>query len=250
MFREAIKQLLPGSAIALWRASRDSFRLRSIGVEPMIGSNCTYLGTPYGGYAVPIDALDPQSVCLCFGAGEDISFEIELARRFACTVDVLDPTPRSIRYVRDTVEGLASSEAALASLLRFHPWGIWSEDTTLRFYAPTSSEHVSHSIVNMQGTKEYFEAECVCPKTLLTTLGATSVDLIKLNIEGAEYEVLAAFEAAEIHPRIICLNFDEMHSPIDRFARYRMREQMEKLTALGYRVVNADTAKITLERAR
>ena len=43
---------------------------------------------------------------------------------------------------------------------RFHfmPVGLWSEDTVLRFFAPRDPAHVSHSVVNLQRTEDYFEA--------------------------------------------------------------------------------------------
>src|SRR5690606_25746429 len=53
------------------------------------------LGTRYGGWYVPSDLLNAQSICYCIGAGEDISFDIELINRFDCHVYTFDPTPRA-----------------------------------------------------------------------------------------------------------------------------------------------------------
>src|SRR3546814_9362953 len=51
------------------------------------------------------------------------------------------------------------------------PVGLWSEDATLRFYAPRDPTHVSHSIVNLQETESYFEARCRSIASLMAELG-------------------------------------------------------------------------------
>ena len=58
------------------------------------------LGSDYGDWFIPIHLLNEQSICYCFGAGEDISFDIELIRHYGCHVYTFDPTPRSIEHVR------------------------------------------------------------------------------------------------------------------------------------------------------
>ena len=131
------------------------------------------LGTPYGGWVVPVQLLHPGAVCVCAGAGEDVSFDVELAERFGCRVIVLDPTPRAIRHVRSLFEATRCggsmainhrkdqiyrlSEKGLRQM-HFEEAGLWDRNETLRFYAPKNGEHVSHSALNLQGTDECFEA--------------------------------------------------------------------------------------------
>src|SRR5690242_8717937 len=52
------------------------------------------LGTPgYGSWIVPLGLLGPASVCYLAGAGEDISFDLELVARCRCPVHLFDPVP-------------------------------------------------------------------------------------------------------------------------------------------------------------
>jgi hypothetical protein len=55
------------------------------------GWDTIYLGTPYGGWAVPDGVIDADWVCYCVGAGGDISFELELMDRYGCEVVSFDP---------------------------------------------------------------------------------------------------------------------------------------------------------------
>ena len=57
------------------------------------------LGSRYGGWTLPENALSSESRVYLFGAGEDISFDIALIRHFGAEVHVFDPTPRAKTHV-------------------------------------------------------------------------------------------------------------------------------------------------------
>src|SRR3546814_18913651 len=82
--------------------------------------------------------------------------------------------------ISDWSSDVCSSDLAIAyvadhamEVKKFHfmPVGLWSEDATLRFYAPRDPTHVSHSIVNLQETESYFEARCRRIASLMAELG-------------------------------------------------------------------------------
>ena len=216
--------------------------MRRIGVgTPGTMPGVVYFGSVYGGYAVPTE-LVKGGTGLSFGAGEDISFEISVARKLSATVHIYDPTPRAIEYCR---RNIAEYDEGEGGRLFIHPYGVWSECKRERFYVPADSEHVSHSIVNMQKTSEYFEAECLSPGEILSRLELEKVSFIKLNIEGAEYEVVNAMFDAQIKPDVICINFDELHSPIDENALRRLRGLVGRFFSESYVPVHAVECKAT-----
>lgn len=62
------------------------------------------LGTEYGGWwFVRTPSLRGGSV-ISAGAGEDISFDVGLAREHGATVTVVDPTPRAVVHVAAALE--------------------------------------------------------------------------------------------------------------------------------------------------
>ena len=97
--------------------------------------------------------------------------------------------------------------------LKFFTHGIWSESGIKRFYAPTNSNYVSHSIINIQHMNEYFEAECITIKEMMRQLGHNKLDILKLDIEGAEYEVIDSILNDDIKIKILCVEFDNLHRP-------------------------------------
>jgi FkbM family methyltransferase len=159
------------------------------------------LGSDYGGWVVPPSLLSDASVCYCAGVGEDITFDLELIRRYGCSVFAFDPTPRAARY--------AAVQAGTVGSFHFQPVGLWSENADLKFYAPRNRQHVSHSIVNLQGTDAFFVGRCRRLASLMSELGHSHLDLLKLDIEGAEYAVLQSMIADRIFPTVLCVEFDQ-----------------------------------------
>ena len=65
--------------------------------------------------------------------------------------------------------------------------------------------HVSHSIVNLQNTAEWFETDCKRLSAIMREVGLESLDLLKLDIEGAEYEVLGRLLGDNVRISVLCV---------------------------------------------
>lgn len=160
------------------------------------------IGSPYGGWTVPIDLMRPGWICYCVGTGTDITFDLSLAGGFECKVYAFDPTPASIRHVDEVAND--------APNFTFLPYGVWTADTEARFYAPADISHVSHSIKNLQRTEDYFIAVCRSLPSLMEELGHERIDLLKLDIEGAEHDVLEQIlDLERPRPSVLCVEFDQ-----------------------------------------
>jgi methyltransferase, FkbM family len=149
---------------------------------------------------LPVGWIGPQWRCYCAGVGEDIRFDRYLVEDCGAQVWAFDPTPRSIAYMR--------SAEYDRERLHFVPAGLWSEDTTLRFHGPANPEHVSHSVMEEFGSTAYFDAPCRSVPSVMRELGHDRIDLLKMNIEGAEHIVLGAALDAGIRPQVIALTFE------------------------------------------
>lgn len=160
---------------------------------------CTRLGTRYGGWDIPLELLSENSICYCAGCGEDISFDISLIMQVGCHVFAFDPTPASINYVQ--------KETRLVEKYHFVPVGLWCEDTKETFYSARRHKGVSRSIICPEEPAFAFSALCRRLATLMQDLGHNRIDLLKMDIEGAEYEVLDDMLRSGIQPQILCIEF-------------------------------------------
>jgi FkbM family methyltransferase len=159
------------------------------------------LGSPYGGWWVPPSALAPGAVAYCAGAGEDVTFDLALLSH-GVRVTTFDPTPRSVKYVNSlTIDD---------DRFQFVPVGWWNEDTEIELYAPRDPAHVSYSALDLQGTGQSITVPVRRVSTLAHELGDTNVDLIKMDIEGAEMAVIPDLLANGPLPRVLCVEFDKV----------------------------------------
>ena len=184
------------------------------------------LGSDYGGWVVPMSLLSDSSISYCVGVGEDITFDMALIENFGCEVFSFDPTPRATGFVEQNARDVAK--------FHFFDVGVWKDQKNVRFYAPRDPSHVSHSIVNLQDTAEFFEAECKSLSTLMRELGHSKLDLLKLDVEGAQYDILDSMIEDGIAIKVLCVEFDQP-TPYTRLWRMVM-----KLKRSGYKLVNVD----------
>jgi FkbM family methyltransferase len=192
------------------------------------------IGSDYGGWEVPADALHPGCRCYCAGVGEDATLETGLADQWRCEVWSFDPTPAAMTYMRDQIQPREH--------LHFVPVGIWSEDATLYFGPPSNPDHVSHSA--LRSSAGGFEAECRSIRSLAMELGHESIDLLKLDIEGAEWVVLPELLTNGPLPRILCF---ELHFDAEHRARDALR-LVDDYRSAGYQLIAVDRQNVTLIR--
>ena len=168
------------------------------------------LGTEYGGYAVCPTGIGEESVVYSFGVGCDVSFDQELIAARHVTVHAFDPTPRSIDWVKTQ---------ALPETFLFHPWGIADFDGTATFHAPKDPTHVSHTLLEGgdAGTGTV-EVPVFRLRTIMDKLGHDHIDILKMDIEGAEYGVLGDVLNSGIPISQILIEFHHNRSgvPVER----------------------------------
>jgi len=159
--------------------------------------NREFHGSEYGGWWICPDHLNDRSIVYSAGVGEDISFDISLVERFNLNIFAFDPTPRVIEWI---------AKQELPPNLIFHPYGLASSDGTRRFFPPSNPADVSYSIVP-RSTTGAVDIAVRSLATILHTLGHSRIDLLKIDIEGAEYDVIDDMLARHILPPQLLIEF-------------------------------------------
>jgi len=184
------------------------------------------LGTEYGGWAIPVSLFNEKSVCYCVGCGEDISFDLELINQFDCDVFAFDPTPRAIEYVRKHTSSIEN--------YKFYDFGLWDKEDVLKFYTPRNPAHVSHSLLNLQNSDEFIEVKVRRLKDVMISLGHSKLDLLKLDVEGAEYKIIDSILEDNLNIKVICVEYDECFNALDKKYKERIKQSIMGLLSLGY----------------
>jgi len=182
-----------------------------------------HLGSDYGGYAVASDLVTRDSVVYSFGIGEDLSFDLALIERFGCAVHAFDPTPRSLAWAKTQ---------ALPENLHIHGVGLADHDGIASFSPPANPKHVSHSLTARNGA-ERIEFEVKSLDTLMRELCHDRIDILKMDIEGAEYPVIDQLAHGATRPAQILLEF---HHQLPGVTVARTDRALRTLGQLGYKI--------------
>jgi FkbM family methyltransferase len=182
-------------------------------------------GSGYGGWWVHQAGIDREAVVYSVGIGTDITFDLSLIERYGVTVHAFDPTPGSIAYLE---------RQSLPPEFRWRQVGLANFDGAARFLPPADPTHISHTLLQDGRTDaRAIDVEVRRLSTVMSELGHEAVDLLKMDIEGAEYDVLDDILDHRLPVRQILVEF---HHRFPGVGVARTRRAVERLNAGGYRI--------------
>jgi FkbM family methyltransferase len=201
---------------------------KKTGAEPRIPVQrkleLAYFGKNHCGWSIPLRVLGPDSVILDAGLGEDMSFSTAIADFYGCRIQGFDPTPRAIAFVNQLNH----------PSITLHPYGVAAETGEVTFYMPDNPNHVSGSEIkaNHVGEKT-IQVNMLSLEDAMTRIGRDELDLLKIDIEGSEYKLLASPDFERYAPRIklICIEF---HHRWANFGPKATISAVETLNKLGF----------------
>jgi FkbM family methyltransferase len=172
------------------------------------------------------DPLGPTSVVYSGGVGKDISFEHELVRQFGCKVVLFDPSPI----------GLATMALPKNNIpeFAFFKVGLAGKCGTLHLAPPFTPEGDSW----FSNTGGSLEVPCLDLTTLMRQNQHSFIDLLKIDIEGAEYGVLDHIIEQRIPVRQILVEFHDGILPGVRLSS--SLRSLFKLLGHGYKLLSED----------
>lgn len=225
-------------AIAAWKRLEKSagyqrrklFFKRLIGKELRLRTDRRVPVAKAGGWWFHPDTLRTDSVVYSLGIGRDIDFDVLLVERFGLELHAFDPTP-------STVEWMAGRK--LPSGFHFHPWAVTAADGTMTLYPRLrrdgSKSTLMYTMVAQTETAgDAVEVPAKSVTTIASGLRHERIDLMKMDIEGAEYEVLDNMLDSGVKPLQLLVEF---HHRFPGIGPQRTSAMVAKLRRAGYRLI-------------
>lgn len=188
--------------------------------------------------------LSSDSVVVDGGCSYEADFSVCLMRRHGLRAFGVDPTRKH--------------RAALHLLEQQHggrfvhvPCAIAAADGVLTFHESQTNESGSlledHVNITHDPTTSY-EVEALTLGSLLKRIGVEGVDILKLDLEGAEYGLFDGVTAEQLQPfKQVFVEFH--HHAVSHFTEADTRRVVESIAAFGYRHFSLDDHNYLFYRA-
>lgn len=224
----------PSMDRAYWKALRHDLFYRFLARRP--GLSLQTLGDISKDYAWTFcpQNLGRHATVISAGAGHDISFELALARCFDCRVILLDPSPTGLAT-------MALPQNQHPNLL-FLPCALMGHDGSVTLNQPGNPAEGSFSSV--VGTRAGPRVEGVCLLSLMKKYGLGQVDLLKIDIEGSEYEVMDSVLRHQTKILQVCVEYHNKVLPGIRTSWTVW--SLLRLWAAGWRIIHKSGSSHTL----
>ena len=226
-------------------------------IKTIKDTDLVFVGTEYGGWKIPQNSLSEVSICYLCGAGEDISFDIEIVEKYKCQVYIFDPTPRSKSHFNLLIEQTKLNKKFAVNnsktnfyplnyinieLLNFRELGLWYKKDEVKFYIPKNADEISHSALNdFKKSENYFLGKVNRLSKIMEDEGHQHIDLLKIDIEGSEYDVIDSIIKDNVKIKTICVEFHEpTNNIVNRIFQIKTKQYIKKLIAFGYCLVHYD----------
>lgn len=226
------------------------------------------IGTDYGGWFIPLKPLlNQNSIIYSVGAGEDISFDLQIQSKYKCNIIIVDPTARAIKHfeeIKDYFNSDCSNKniftgdiqkdyiANIQDLkpnfdkIQFVPLGLYDRNATLKFFKQDNEKYVSQSLESNMFGQKYDLVDVVTLKDLMNKLNHDKIDMLKLDIEGSECAVLEQMLNEKIYPKYLCIEFDLLLKNKD--VSNKTQHVVNNLLSVGYKLLKNDNYNITFSR--
>lgn len=176
------------------------------------------------------DTLTEASVIADVGCGYEAEFSRQMIERYGLQAIGIDPTKKHAPYLK-ALE--VSSEGRFTHLAL----AVSSENGTVQFHESKQNESGSllpeHTNIRNDDINHY-EVESVTLRELVRRLGRTSVDILKLDLEGAEYGLFDDMTEADLLP--FGQIFLECHHHCTSHTELETKQLVRRIKNFGFEV--------------
>lgn len=180
------------------------------------------------GWSICPLGIDRESTVFSLGVGGDIDFDKAMIDKFHSHIHAFDPTPRWIDWIQ---------ARELPPEFHFYPYAIGGKDGTMKLFPrmPRGKRSSTMLTVMNEGLEEGEGIDVTVKRlpTLMTELGVSRIEILKMDIEAAEYEVIDDFLSSGVPVYQLLVEFHH------RFASVplgKTREALRNLYGAGYRI--------------
>jgi FkbM family methyltransferase len=185
--------------------------------------------TGYGSWTICPDGISSQSIIYSVGVGDDISFEMSLIESFdLMALFAFDPTPTAISWL---------SRQQVPEEFRLFQYAIAEYDGVAKLFPHDNPDWVAHSLIPRPGTAlQAVEVQVRTLRAVMRELGHSRIDLLKMDIEGAEYAVIENLIGEQVDIQQLLVEFHHHDRYTSGMSAEHTRRAVQKLNQAGFKI--------------
>lgn len=230
------ENILPRKA---WRKFTQGDRFRKlklnlkqiIGTEPKFTTDINLITQSYPGWVIVPGIIHDNDIVFSVGICNDIGFELGIIEQHNLQIFAFDPTPYSVQWIK---------KQKLPPEFHFYPWAAAGKDDKLFLY-PRITKHgkASELLYTFHKQDEHRNdgvvVEALTIESMANKLGLKKIDILKLDIEGAEYEVFDNLLSTSLRPKQILVEF---HHRFKGIGKEKTIKAINSLHEKGYLIAH------------
>ncbi len=175
------------------------------------------------------ERLDSNSVVYSLGVGDSVDFDLHVIEQTGAAVFAFDPTPYAMEWVE---------RQQLPEEFVFKPWAAAAEDGSLRLFRRVNQRGKSAAVMwtadeQAGNPDDFIDAPAYTIATIMQKLDHEKIDLLKMDVEGAEYGILEGLQHVAQLPEQLLV---EYHHRFPGIGKQKTADSIEMLRNLGYRI--------------
>ena len=173
--------------------------------------------------------INQHSVIYSLGVGDSIEFDLGIIKHHGCKVYAFDPTPYAVEWI---------SSQNTPSELQFHPWAVSGKDGNLRMIQRTNKRGQKSEVMWTEApsgsvAEDVIEVPVYSIPSIMRELGHSFINLMKIDVEGAEYEIIDDILNNGVLPEQILIEF---HHRFSNKNKKMTQNSLKSLRRFGYKI--------------
>lgn len=205
------------------------FFKRLSGKELWLRADAEFDTSESAGWNYIAERLDANSIVYSLGVGDSIEFDLEVIERTGATVYAFDPTPYAMEWIQ---------QQTLPAQFVFYPWAAAGNNGSLRLFRRVNTRGKRADVMWTADSaagdaSDFIDAPAYTIQSIAEKLHHEKIDLLKVDVEGAEYDILDGLRQASQLPGQLLI---EYHHRFPGIGRQKTAQSITALRALGYRI--------------
>ena len=182
-----------------------------------------------GEWEFSLECLNENGIVYSLGVGDSIEFDLEIIKHSNAFVFAFDPTPYAMKWIDNQV---------IPKRLKFYPWAVSGKDGEFNMTQRVNPKgHKSEIMWTELLPNEHSDNIITVPSfsigSIMRKLNHNKIDLMKVDVEGTEYEIIDYLLQNNITPKQLLIEF---HHRFESKSIVMTKIAIKNLQNIGYEI--------------